>query len=108
MLRYDAGMENNPYESPTSTDHAREQEPPSRGLTAPQLFGVAARAIGLYFLAYAVFDFSVYVIHSISHDAVFDTSRYLTATIENVAAGFIPFFAPNFLVKMTYRERRLN
>jgi hypothetical protein len=102
---YDGGMENNPYESPTASDPPIKPEPPPRGLTAPEVFGVAARGIGLYFLVCAIFELAVY---AIPHDAALDMSRYWHLAVANLIAGFIPFFAPDLLVKLTYRERRLD
>jgi hypothetical protein len=101
---YDGGMENNPYESPKIVSPASEPEKTATGLTAPELFGVVSRGIGLYFLVCAIFDLAVC---AVPRDAAIDTSRYWHSAIANVIAGFIPFFAPDLLIKLTYRERRL-
>ena len=95
-----AGMENNPYESPETIRPASEPEKPAKGLTAPELFGVVVRALGLWFLCYAVFDLAAYWF---PHDPTFDKSRYLMGAAEYAATGIVPFLFPNLFVRIAYR-----
>jgi hypothetical protein len=98
-------MDTNPYESPKTDSPKSEPEPPAKGLTAPELFGVVARGIGLWFLASATYNLAVYLI---PHQTRLEQSNYAIYALEYAVAGVIPFFAPNFLVNLTYRKRRLD
>jgi hypothetical protein len=92
---YDGGMDENPYESSKIVSPASEPQPPTTGLTAPQLFGAIVRGIGVYFLAVSVVDLMFWVLHQ--------ESQYLRGVAEYAVAGIIPFLFPNLFVRIAYR-----
>lgn len=113
--RYNAGMENNPYESPGSI---KATEPRRRGrprLDGPEMFRLLIAAVALYFILWAV----CYAVHAVLI-VVFAEARpagirpsldpwaYGREAISSLAAGMVAFFFSKLLMRLAYRSDEMD
>jgi hypothetical protein len=112
-LGYDGGMNENPYESPTSVKSTAPQStaPQTSGgsrMDGPELFGALVRAIGLYFILTGI----LYVIHAlfrlgeVARVQAFDGWASARGAVEYLAPGIIVFFFSDKIVRLAYRDER--
>ena len=103
-LGYDGGMEQNPYESPSSV---KPNEPPPTEPTrsggsrmdGPELFGVLVRAIGLYFILMGM----VYVIQALFR--LGGVARFQAFESWETARGAVEFLAGHCGVFLPEQDR---
>jgi len=95
-------MSTNPYESPRVHEPAEKTPPNSTNIDASELFGVVSRGIGLYWISIAAYN----LMGAIYSSPGFTNRDFsLRMGVMELLAGVIPFFFPELLVKIAYRNK---
>ncbi len=102
-------MDDNPYQLPMM--HEPDDELPADspngaarpgGMTAPEIFGIVVRAIGLYLLVVALINLTSFCF---PRPFVDEHWSYLRFAVAYALLGAILFFYPNLIVRIAYRRR---
>jgi hypothetical protein len=101
-------MNQNPYESPTASSPIEGKPLGKNSTNGPELFGVAVRGIGLYFILIGVGNL---VFALLAAAGVGPTKQFFEPVVqirimlESWVPGGIAFFFADPLVRLAYRNR---